>query len=76
MRPKGMLLVVEFVLPPGSGPSPGLLMDLLMLVGCHGRERTAAEFAKLFEAAGLRPAAITATKHGYSVIAGREAEQC
>jgi len=76
MRPDGMLLVVEFVLPPDGGPSPGLLMDLLMLVGCHGRERTAAEFAELFQAAGLRPAGITATKHGYSVIAGREPEQC
>ena len=74
MRPNGMLLVVEFVLPCDNGPSPGLLMDLLMLVGCHGRERTAAEFAALFEAVGLRLVEITATRHGYSVMEGRLAQ--
>lgn len=73
MRPNGMLLVVEFVLPRDNEPSPALLMDLLMLVGCHGRERTAAQFAQLFEAVGLQLADITATKHGYSVIEGRVA---
>jgi SAM-dependent methyltransferase len=74
MRPDGILLVVEFVLPQDNGPSAGLLMDLLMLVGCHGRERTAAEFAALFAAAGLRLVDITQIKHGYSVIEGRVAQ--
>ncbi|GAA0459789.1 methyltransferase [Paractinoplanes deccanensis] len=73
MRPGGVVLVVEFVLPPGGEPSPALLMDLLMLVGCHGRERTAAEFAELAAAAGLRLAGITAAKHGYRVIECRAA---
>ncbi|OJF16216.1 methyltransferase [Couchioplanes caeruleus] len=76
LRPGGRLLVVEFVLPPDNAPSPGLLMDLLMLVGCHGRERTAADFADLFRTAGLRLAGITSTKHGYSLIEGREPERC
>jgi hypothetical protein len=74
MRSNGMLLVVEFVLPGDNGPSPALLMDLLMLVGCHGRERTAAEFAALFEAVDMRLVEITPTKHGYSVIEGRVAQ--
>ncbi|MEV6599823.1 methyltransferase [Actinoplanes sp. NPDC051346] len=72
LLPGGRLLIVEFVLPTGGGPSPALLMDLLMLIGCHGRERTAEDFAKLLGAAGLRLAGITSTKHGYSVIEGRE----
>jgi SAM-dependent methyltransferase len=70
MNPGGLLLVVEFVLPPGDRPSPGLLMDLLMLVGCHGRERTAAEFEALLGEAGLRLVKISSTKHGYSIVAG------
>jgi SAM-dependent methyltransferase len=74
MRPNGMVLVVEFVLPGDNRPSPGLMMDLLMLVGCHGREREESEFAALFEAVGLRLVKITPTKHGYSVIEGRAAQ--
>jgi SAM-dependent methyltransferase len=74
MRPDGILLVVEFVLPPDNGPSAGLLMDLLMLVGCHGRERTAAEFAALFAAAGLHLIDLRQIKHGYSVLEGRVAQ--
>ncbi|MFI5495997.1 methyltransferase [Actinoplanes sp. NPDC051859] len=74
MRPSGRVLVVDFLLPPGDGPSPGLLMDLLMLVGCHGRERTADDFTELFRTAGLQLSASTSTKHGYSVIEGRESE--
>jgi SAM-dependent methyltransferase len=76
MRPDGRVLVVEFELPPANEPGPGLLMDLLMLVGCHGRERTADQFTELFRTAGLRPAGITPTKHGYSVIEGREPPPC
>jgi hypothetical protein len=68
-----MVLLAELVLPPGAAPSPGRLMDLLMLVGCHGRERTAAEFATLLEAAGLRLTAVVPTKHAYSLVEGRVA---
>jgi DNA-binding transcriptional ArsR family regulator/2-polyprenyl-3-methyl-5-hydroxy-6-metoxy-1,4-benzoquinol methylase len=73
IRPHGMVLLAELVLPPGAAPSPGRLMDLLMLVGCHGRERTAAEFATLLEAAGLRLTAVVPTKHAYSLVEGRVA---
>ena len=75
MRSRGPLLVIEFVIPPGNTPSPARLMDLLMLVGCRGRERTAEEFRTLLAAAGFRLADIARTKHGYSIVEGRLAER-
>ncbi|MFP2908349.1 methyltransferase [Pyxidicoccus sp. 3LFB2] len=49
LRPGGRVLVVELVLE-GVG---GGLLDLHMLVTTGGRERTEAQFRKLFEQAGL-----------------------
>lgn len=52
--PKGRLLLVERVLPGGNDPSLGKLLDLEMLVMTSGgRERTAEEFARLYEQAGF-----------------------
>ena len=73
MHDGGVVLVVDLVLPAGGAPSPGRLMDLLMLVGCHGRERTAAEHAQLFEAARLRLAGLTPVARGYAVVEARGA---
>jgi SAM-dependent methyltransferase len=73
LRGDGKLVLVEFVLPPRNVPSPARLMDLLMLVGCYGRERTPEELAALLDAAGFRLAGITPAKHGYSLIEGRPA---
>ena len=70
MNPGAKLLLVEFVMLPGNEPFPGKLMDLLMLVGCYGRERTEEEFRSLFTAAGFRLANIMTTKYAYSVIEG------
>ncbi|MFE1485428.1 methyltransferase [Streptomyces fimicarius] len=51
----GRVLLVEAVMPDRSEPSPTVtLMDLNMLVLCGGRQRTRAEFADLFERAGLK----------------------
>jgi hypothetical protein len=72
MNPGGRVLLVEFVIRQGNDPSPGKLMDLLMLVGSHGgRERTEPEFTTLLAAAGFGPPSITTTKYGYSVIEAR-----
>jgi hypothetical protein len=71
MRKSSKVLLVEFVMPPGNDPFPGKLMDLLMLVGCYGRERTEEEFHSLFVAAGLRMVNLMTTKYGYSVMEGR-----
>lgn len=68
MSPLSKLLIVEFLMPQGNTPFPGKLMDLLMLVGCHGRERTQEEFTSLFDAAGLRQTGLTTTRCAYSII--------
>jgi SAM-dependent methyltransferase len=68
MRDTGKLLVIELVLPRANEPSPGRLMDLLMLIGCHGRERTAEEFRDLLDRARFRLTAIAPTKFSYSII--------
>jgi hypothetical protein len=67
------LLLVDFVMPPGNDPFPGKLMDLLMLVGCYGRERTEEEYRSLFATAGFRLMNIMTTKYAYSVIEGMAA---
>lgn len=70
MGPSGKVLVVEHVVgAPNSNPD-GKLMDLAMMVLTGGRERTAEEFATLFENAGLRLSAIMPTTTPLSVIEG------
>jgi hypothetical protein len=66
--PGARLLVVELVVAPGNDFSAGKLMDLLMLVGGHGRERTEAEFAALLDGAGARLESVTPAPWGYGVI--------
>jgi hypothetical protein len=52
---RGVLLVVERLLPARVADAPGLIeADLNMLVLTGGRERTAAEYAGLLQTAGLR----------------------
>ncbi len=73
MHGGGRLLLVEFVLPPGNDPFPGKLMDLLMLVGGRGRERTEEEFRTLLAGAGFLLADVAPTPYGLSVIEARPA---
>jgi hypothetical protein len=47
MRPGAKLLLCEMVLPEGNAPHPGKMLDLMMLVGPGGRERTASEYGAL-----------------------------
>jgi hypothetical protein len=62
------LLLVEFVMPNGNAPFPGKLMDLLMLVGGPGRERTESEFRQLLAGAGFRLTNIHTLQYAYSLI--------
>jgi len=71
MRPGGRLLLVELELRPGNDPCPAKLMDLLMLVGCHGRERTEEDYRALLAATGFSFFQSMTTRYGYSVIEGR-----
>lgn len=73
MNPGGRVMIVELLMPNGNQTLPAALMDLLMLIGCQGRERTAAEFARLVNAAGLTVTAINPIKNGYAIIEAQDA---
>lgn len=53
MAVDGRLLVIEFLIPPGNAPSYAKSQDVNMLTNLGGRERTTAEYAALFTAAGF-----------------------
>jgi O-methyltransferase domain/Dimerisation domain len=62
------LLVVEKVIPPGSGPFAGKLTDITMLLVASGRERTAEEYRGLLAEAGFAVTRIVPTRTPASVI--------
>jgi O-methyltransferase/methyltransferase family protein len=64
MEPGARVVVVESVIPAGNAPSPGKLLDLIMLALPGGIERTEAEYRELFASAGLRLARILPTRSG------------
>src|SRR5262245_51741152 len=66
--PRAKILVVESVIPPGDTPHPGKWLDIIMLAVPAGRERTAAEYERLFAAAGLKLERIVPTKSPVSVV--------
>jgi hypothetical protein len=68
MNPGGRVVVVEMVVPHDGRPDLAQLMDLNMLVMLPGRERTEAEFAALFEEAGLKRPVLTATHSPFFLI--------
>lgn len=68
LDPGGRVLVVEFVVPPGNGPSFSKLLDLTMLLIPEGAERTVEEYRALFAAAGLRLSRVVNTAAEVSVI--------
>jgi hypothetical protein len=70
MNPGGRVLLCEAVIPEKAGEAPqASLIDLEMLVMAPGaRQRTAGEFERLFESAGLRLVGITATGDTFSVV--------
>jgi O-methyltransferase domain/Dimerisation domain len=56
------VILMEAVLKPGNDPSFAKWLDLEMLLIPGGRERTEAEFAKLFDRAGFRLSRVLQTK--------------
>jgi SAM-dependent methyltransferase len=54
LSPGGRVLVCEMVIEPGPEDLAALALDIEMLVGAGGRERTQSEFSDLFKAVGLR----------------------
>ena len=69
LGPRGRLLIVDPVVPPGNAPHYGKLLDLEMLVLTPlGRERTKGEFSKLLRRAGFRLTRVIATHSPLSVV--------
>ena len=69
LGPRGKVLIVDPVVPPGNVPHYGKLLDLEMLVLTpRGRERTKAEFARLLHGAGFRLARVIATASPLSIV--------
>lgn len=66
----GRVLVIDTVIPAGNGPHWGKLLDIAMMVGTGGRERSAAEFKTLFTAAGLKLKRIIPTDSPLSIVEG------
>jgi O-methyltransferase domain len=63
------VLIVDPVVPPGSTPHYGKLLDLEMLVLTpRGRERTKIEYTELLRGAGFRLSRVVATKGPLSIV--------
>lgn len=74
MNPGGKVILIEGVIAPGNGPSPGKILDLEMLVMTEGgRERTEEDFRAIFAAAGLNLTHFIATQAYTFVIEGEAA---
>jgi hypothetical protein len=50
------------VLPAGDTPHPGKMLDMMMLVGFGGQERTEPEYGELLGKAGLRLTRVVPTE--------------
>jgi hypothetical protein len=68
MKPGGRVLIIEMVLPPAETPHPGKLLDVMMLVGPGGQERTAPEYGVLLGKAGFRLNRVVPTASAVSVV--------
>jgi O-methyltransferase domain len=70
LGPRGKVLVVDNVIPPGNDPHWGKKLDINMLVLTGGRERTEKDFAKLFEQSGFRLSRVIPTACPLSIVEG------
>jgi hypothetical protein len=68
MAPGSRLLIIEMVLPPGDTPHPGKLLDMMMLVGPGGQERTAEEYGALLQKAGMKMTRVVPTASPVSLV--------
>ena len=68
VRPDGRLLIIEMVLPAGDAPHPGKMLDLMMLVGPGGQERTEREYGELLGKAGFRLTRVVPTASAVSIV--------
>lgn len=68
MNRGGRIALVEMVLPDGDAPHPGKMLDMMMLVGPGGQERTVTEYHALAGKAGLSIERIVPTASAVSLV--------
>ena len=74
MQPNGKVLLAETLVPPGDEPDLIKSIDVVMLVVTGGLERTEAQYASLFDAAGLRLERVIQTRGPISILEASPAE--
>ena len=73
IQPKGRLLIIEMLVPPGNGPSLSKLLDIQMMATMQGgKERTQKEYGALLASAGFAITAIIPTIAPLSLIEARK----
>lgn len=71
-RPSGAtVLVLEVLMPEGSAPHWGKVLDVVMLAVTGGRERTLQEYGALLAAAGLELVGVSPTATSFSLVEAR-----
>jgi hypothetical protein len=75
MNSDSRLLIIEMVLPEGDIAHPGKMLDMMMLVGPGGQERTEQEYEALLAKAGLRLTRIVPTESPVSVVEAKSVAQ-
>ena len=68
INPGGRLAVIDHLLSEPPAPDEGQSTDLAMMIWASGRERTLADFARLFAEAGFELARVSENPSGHSVI--------
>ncbi len=68
MPDQGKLLLVEGIIPPGNEPSPAKFLDVLMMVGTGGQERTEEEYRSLLQSSGFELTRVIPTASMLSII--------
>jgi len=68
IAPDGRLLIVEMVLPEGDTPHPGKMLDMMMLVGPGGQERTPTEYSALLGKADFEMTRVVPTNSDVSIV--------
>jgi hypothetical protein len=75
MNRDGRLLIIEMVLPPGDTMHPGKILDMLMLVGPGGQERSEQEYRTLLDKAGFGLTRVVPTESAASVVEAVRADR-
>jgi len=68
MGPTSRILIIEMVLPAENAPHPGKMLDMMMLVGPGGQERSEPEYRTLLGKAGLRLTRVVPTNSPVSLV--------